>query len=177
MVVPAFPAHAAATGRGAAAAVESLTKIMHPPGRHPVGTDCTKALLFGLRAKTLKARIFCAKTTGKDIAVWGYQFDSRRHYLAGVNHMNSYTRFSTLHPGATCPPGPGKVAGRVGWHAVSNPKYKSRPGQFIECFYDNRRPLLIWTMPTQHVLFISQDHARHARIATILNWWKTVNFG
>lgn len=176
LAAPVFPAQAASPS-GKAAAVEPLKKIMNPPGFTPVGTKCTRALLFGLRAKTLKARIFCAKTTGRKIVVWGYQFDSRKDYLSGLGHINSFTGFSSLHPGGICPPGHGKAAGKVGWHANSNPKYKARAGQFIECFKDNGRPLLIWTMPTQHVFFISQDRASRATLRIIIDWWKTVNYG
>jgi hypothetical protein len=182
MVAPTFPAHAATGSHSvpaiSTASVEKLTKIMNPAGVAPVGTHCTKALLFGLRAKTVIARIFCARTTGKQIVVWGYQFDSRKDYLAGLAHMNSFTKFSSLRPGANCPPARGKAAGRVGWHANSNPKYKARRGQFLECFRNsNNRPLLIWTMPTQHVFFMSLDSARHATIGTILGWWSTVSYG
>ncbi|HET7017033.1 MAG TPA: hypothetical protein VFI65_24125 [Streptosporangiaceae bacterium] len=157
--------------------VTPLKLIMNPQGHKPVGTECTTALLFGLKKKTLIARIFCAKTTGKNIVVWGYQFNSKKHYLAGVAHINSYTGFSDMHDSHTCPPSGGKKSGITGWHANSNKKYKARPGQFIECFIDNGKPVLIWTMPTQHVFFIGQYHLAGGTITKIINWWKTVNYG
>jgi hypothetical protein len=154
---------------------EPLTKIMNPAGLTPVGTDCTQAFLFGLKASTLTSRIFCAKTTQSDIDVWGYQFDNHADYLAGVTHINSYTGFHQTSN--TCPPAAGSDAGSVGWHANSNPKYVSRPGQDIECFVDNGKPLLIWTMPTMNVFFIAQDRGKGDTIPRIVDWWKTVNYG
>lgn len=178
LAVPILPAQAATAAPSKAPHVTPLKKIMNPKGLKPVGTECTTALLFGLNKKTLIARIFCAKTTGKNIDVWGYQFDSKKHYLAGVAHINAYTGFSGLKHGRTCPPATNKGAGETGWHANSNPKYKARPGQFIECFLDNSKPVLIWTMPTQHVFFIAQLHlGHHLSQAKIVDWWKTVNYG
>jgi hypothetical protein len=150
---------------------------MNPKGLKPVGTECTKALLFGLKKKTLIARIFCGKTTGKNIDVWGYQFNSKKHYLAGVKHINRYTGFGKKRHGATCPPAKNKGAGETGWHANSNPKYKARRGQNIECFLDNGKPVLIWTMPTQHVFFIAQYHVAGGTQTRIVDWWKTVSYG
>jgi hypothetical protein len=175
IAAPIVPAQAATTS-SKATHVTPLKKIMNPKGFKPVGTACSTALLFGLNKKTLIARIFCAKTTGKNIDVWGYQFDSKKDYLAGVRHINLYTSFSKKHPSGTCPPGH-KGAGKVGWHASSNPKYKKRPGQYIECFLDNSKPVLIWTMPTQHVFFIGQYHSSGGTITKTLNWWKGVNYG
>ncbi len=155
--------------------VEPLTKIMNPAGLAPVGTNCSQALLFGLNASTLTSRIFCAKTTQTNIDVWGYQFDNHADYLAGFDHINSYTGFHQTSN--TCPPAAGSDAGAIGWHANSNPKYVSRPGQTIECFIDNGKPLLIWTMPTMNVFFIAQDRGKADTISRIVDWWKTVNYG
>lgn len=181
IAVPILPAQAATAASAAASGKTShitpLKKIMHPKGHKPVGTACTTALLFGLNKKTLIARIFCAKTTGKNIDVWGYQFNSKKHYLDGVKHINTYTGFNTEHHGTTCPPASSKGAGQTGWHANSNPKYKARPGQVIECFLDNGKPVLIWTMPTQHVFFIAQLYTGRPSQVKIINWWKTVNYG
>ncbi len=181
IAAPILPAQAAtaasAATTGKSPHVTPLKKIMHPKGHKPVGTECTKALLFGLNKKTVIANIFCAKTTGKNINVWGYQFNSKKHYLDGVKHINKFTGFSKKGASHTCPPSGGKGAGRTGWHANANPKYKARPGQFIECFIDNGKPVLIWTMPTQHVFFIAQYHVTGGTIAKTINWWKTVNYG
>jgi hypothetical protein len=178
VAAPILPAQAAAAASsGKTALVTPLKKIMNPKGRKPVGTDCIKALLFGLDKKAVTARIFCKKTTGKHIQVWGFQFDSKKHYLAGVRHINAYTGFSGLHHGTTCPPATSKGAGITGWHANSNPKYRARRGQNIECFIDNGNPVLIWTMPTQHVFFIAQLRAKHPSQSVIVEWWKTVNYG
>jgi len=165
----------AGTPSPSAAAIEPLTTIMNPTGLAPVGTDCTKAFLFGLNASTLTSRIFCATTTYKNIDVWGYQFDSHADYLAGVKHINSYTGFHQTSN--SCPPTAGSNAGSIGWHANSNTKYVGRPGQVIECFLDNGKPLLIWTLPTMNAFFISQDRVKTDPISRIVNWWKTVNYG
>src|SRR5215469_2333962 len=102
----------AGTPSPSAAAIEPLTTIMNPTGLAPVGTDCTKAFLFGLNASTLTSRIFCATTTYKNIDVWGYQFDSHADYLAGVKHINSYTGFHQTSN--SCPPTAGSNAGSIG---------------------------------------------------------------
>lgn len=154
---------------------EALTTIMNPPGLKPVGTDCTTALLFGLNKSSLKSRIFCAHTTASHIDVWGYQFFTKAGYVAGVAHINTYTGFSKST--STCPPASDTEDGETGWHANSNPRYKARPGQNIECFLDNSKPVLIWTMPTQNVFFIAQYHVGGGTITQIVNWWKTVNYG
>jgi hypothetical protein len=161
------------TVAGAPAPVESLYKIMHPRGLRPVGTHCIKAVRFGLRA--LKHSTFCGKTSARKVVVWGYQFDSKAAYLAGFKHINSFTGFTPSSAGPTCPASKGRE-GSVGWHANSNPRYKPRPGQILECFIDNKRPLLIWTMPTQHVFFIGQDQAHGSTERTLVNWWKTLNY-
>ncbi len=162
----------------APAAAEKLTRIMHAPGKAPIGTDCTKGVLFGLRASTVRARIVCARTTGNQIAIWALQFKTRKGYLAGVAHLNHYTGFSSVRQVSTsCPPAHGRTAGLAGWHSLTNHKYKKRPGQIIECFKDAKKPLLIWTMPTQNAFFIGQDSARHATIRIILRWWSTLAYG
>jgi hypothetical protein len=155
--------------------IEPLSMIMNPSGFKPVGTECTAALLFGLDKKTIKTRTFCAKTTGKNIDVWGYQFFNKTGYKAGVEHINSYTGFSKST--STCPPAEDTEDGETGWHANSNPRYAARAGQNIECFLDNGKPVLIWTMPTQNVFFIAQYHVKGGTLTNIVDWWKTVNYG
>jgi hypothetical protein len=164
----------AAAGVARPARIESLYKIMHPRGLRPVGTECIAAKLFGLNARTIKHSIFCGRTSARRVVVWGYQFDSRADYLAGFKHINSFTSFAPASAGSACPAGHGE--GSVGWHARSNPTYRARPGQILECFIDNKHPLLIWTMPTQHVFFIAQDQAQRATERTAVNWWKTVKY-
>lgn len=177
MVVPLSAAYAAPAGPKAPAKAERLVAIMNPHGHPPVGTDCRKAKLFGLKKSTIRAAIFCGRTTAKNIGVWGYQFKAPKSYLAGLRHIDSYTGFSQIkHLSASCPPAKGKNGGIVGWHALHNKKYKARKGQFLECFRD-KKPLLIWTMPTQNVFFIAQYHVGGGTITQIVNWWKTVNYG
>ncbi|HET9897563.1 MAG TPA: hypothetical protein VFQ44_21735 [Streptosporangiaceae bacterium] len=163
------------TPAGPGPGIEPLKTIMNPAGLTPVGTGCSPALFFGLNQKTIVSHIFCSKTSKPHIQVWGYQFDNQADYLAGVAHINKYTGFHQTSQ--TCPPAAGSEGGSTGWHANSNPRYVSRKGQFIECFTDNGKSLLIWTMPTMHVFFIGQDRDKAQTIPTILDWWKTVNYG
>ena len=155
--------------------VESLSTIMHPAGLAAVGSSCIAAKLFGLTASTLTASTFCGKTATPHVVVWGYQFDSAADYLAGFTHINKFTGFDTTSAGSACPAGTGE--GSVGWHAISNTRYKSRSGQTLECFIDNSQPLLIWTMPTQHTFFIGQDQEKGSSEATLISWWKKLNYG
>jgi hypothetical protein len=157
--------------------VEPLKTIMNPVGLTPVGTSCIRAITNGLRASTLIGRTFCSKTTAKNTIVWGYQFDNRADYLAGFAHINSYTGFKASGASSTCPPVGGATDGSTGWHANSNPKYKQRPGQDLECYYDNSKPILVWTMPTQHVVFVSEIKIKGASLTPLVNWWKTLNYG
>jgi hypothetical protein len=85
--------------------------------------------------------------------------------------------FDKVTPGTTCPPPSGSTTGKIGWHAKSNPKYKSRTGQDIECLIDNNKPVLIWTMPTQDAFFIGQDNLKGSSIQTIVSWWEILNYG
>ena len=178
MVMPlSAAANAAPAGAKVPASVERLTVIMNPIGHAPVGTACRKAKLLGLKKSTIKAAIACARTTGKNISVWGYQFKSFNSYKAGVRHMNIRTGFANINPAGTCPPNKGKGGGLVSWHAIHNKKYKARKGQFLECFRDAKEPILIWTMPTQHVFFLALDVKKTATINAIIKWWETVFYG
>jgi hypothetical protein len=176
-IVPISAAYEAPTGVEAPAKAERLTVIMHPAGHPPVGTDCRKAKLFGLKKDTIRAAIFCGRTTAKNIGVWGYQFKAPKSYIAGLRHIDSFTGFDKIkHLSGSCPPAKGRNGGIVGWHALHNKKYKSRKGQFLECFKD-KKPLLIWTMPTQNVFFIAKDVAKKATINAVIKWWETVSYG
>jgi hypothetical protein len=161
-----------------AGSIEPLSTIMNPAGLAAVGSNCVRAITNGLNAATLIGRTFCPKTAGgSHYVIWGYQFDNYSDYLTGYSHLNSYTGFSSSGASTTCPPVSGAVDGSVGWHANSNPRYKARPGQTLECFFDNSKPILIWTMPTQHVIFVSEIQLKGARIASLVSWWKTLNYG
>src|SRR6266567_1229881 len=158
---------------------EALTTIMNPAdaGAKPLGTDCSTAKLFGLKASTLDARTFCLHTTHAHIKVWGYQFDSLADYQAGLAHINHYVGFDQHTPVTSCPPSSGSAEGKVGWHAIHNPKYFSRSGQDLECLVDGGNPVVIWTMPTQDVFFIGQNGVKGTSISTVISWWKTLTYG
>jgi hypothetical protein len=178
LVMPLSAAQAAPAGAKAPAkGVERLVTIMNPIGHAPVGTACRKAKLFGLKKSTIKAAIFCGRTTTKNVEVWGFQFKAQGSYVAGVRNMNSYTGFSRINPAGACPPTKGKAGGLVGWHAIHNKKYKSRKGQFLECYRDAKKPILLWTLPTQHVFFLAEDVKKTATINAIIKWWTTVSYG
>lgn len=139
----------------------------------PMGTGCRTALLFGLREETVESRIFCNKTTGYDIQVWGYQFFGKAEYVAGLRHINSYTGF--ISDTDQCPPLGDYADGLTTWSSA--PHYPPHPGQVIECFTDGGRPLLIWSMPTQNVFFIGEDSADDATMSDITSWWASLRYG
>ncbi|HWF78945.1 MAG TPA: hypothetical protein VN695_00100 [Streptosporangiaceae bacterium] len=157
--------------------IEPLRTIMNPVGFKPVGTDCIKAFLLGLKASTITSRIFCGTTTKKNIEVWGYQFDNNADYLAGFAHINSFTGFHQSSPNTGCRTPVETSDGSSLWNANSNPKYVKRPGQVLECFLDNGSPLVVWTMPTMNVFFIGRDTAKSDTVAHLVAWWETLNYG
>jgi hypothetical protein len=161
--------------------VEPLSTIMNPAGLTPVGTSCVRAITNGLNASTLIGRTFCSKTTRSNTVVWGYQFAGRGAYLAGLAHINSTTGFSSSGASGNCPPTGGAADGSTGWHANSNPRYKSRNGQILECYFDHTTkgtyPIIVWTMPTQHVVFISQHRVSGSTLTTLVKWWETLDYG
>lgn len=165
--------------------IEPLRTIMNPVGFSPVGTGCIKGFLLGLKASTIITRTFCATTTKQNIEVWGYQFDNNPDYLAGFAHINSYTGFRRTSSTSTCDPPVDTAEGLSPWFAKSNPKYYqlrgtqkvARSGQVLECFLDNGKPLVIWTMPTMNVFFIARDTGKSDTVARLVDWWKTVNYG
>ncbi len=109
--------------------------------------------------------------------VWGYQFDNSADYVKGLAAINHYVGFDKVTPGTSCPPASGTTEGKVGWHANHNPKYTSRTGQDIECFTDNSKPDLIWTMPTQDVFFIGQNNTKGTSVNSLIKWWETLTYG
>jgi hypothetical protein len=157
--------------------IEALQAIMNPAGQTPLGRSCVRAITNGLKASTLIGRTFCSKTTAAKTVVWGYQFDSKADYFRGLAHLNRYTGFSASGASTRCPPSGGAADGATGWHSVSNPRYKQRAGQDLECYYDNREPILLWTMPTQHVVFVSEIRTKGASLAPLLKWWRTLSYG
>jgi hypothetical protein len=157
---------------------EALVTIMNPAGQTPVGTDCSSAKLFGLDASTLDASTFCFRSHNTpNVEVWGYQFNSFAHYEAGLKHINTFVGFNATTAGGNCPPLSGSTQGRVGWHAIHNPRYFRRSGQDIECLTDQNKPVVIWTMPTQDAFFIGQDRIDGTTLTTLLAWWKKLSYG
>jgi hypothetical protein len=173
---PTSPASAPTGGPTANRGVEPLAVIMNPTGSSPVGTLCEQPTdLYGIKASTLSNRTFCVQTALKNVVVWGFQFDSYRHYLAGLRRWNSVTGFVKTSSG--CPPPQGD-AGAAIWHANKNRKYIARPGQILECFTQNQSPVLIWTMPTMNVIFVARDIGIGDSVSRIYNqWWVHLNYG
>jgi len=161
------------------AGTEPLVTIMNPAGETPVGTNCGAAHLFGLNRATLVASTFCPHSHGvPNVAVWGYQFDSYTDYKAGLAHINHYVGFDQSTPGTNCPPPSGSSVGQIGWHTITNPKYKRQlKTQVIECLTDNQKPVLIWTLPTQDVFFIGQNGHKGSSLHTLIRWWKKLEYG
>jgi hypothetical protein len=156
---------------------DSLVSIMNPVGLSPVGQNCISSKYFGLDPSTLDNHLFCPKTTHAHIVVWGYQFDSSADYQKGLAHINHYVGFDQVTPSTHCPPSSGSTEGKIGWHANHNAKYKSKPGQDIECLIDAKEPVLIWTMPTQDVFFIGEYKIKGSSMQTMIKWWETLDYG
>jgi len=175
---PATSAQATSPTAVHPAGTEALVTIMNPAGGAPVGTDCSAAKLFGLDASTVDASTFCFHShSTPNVELWGYQFDSFAHYEAGLKHINQFVGFDNATPGTACPPPSGSTEGKVGWHAIHNPRYFRRSGQDIECLVDSKKPVLIWTMPSQDVFFIGQDRNVGSTVATLITWWKKLSYG
>jgi hypothetical protein len=150
----------------ATAAVEPLRTIIAPPGHAPIGNNCASKAntnTQNLNTATLIDATFCPTSFDANIKVWGYQFDNYGDYLTGLNKLNNYAGFD--NPGTlntTCPQG-SDPRGRTEWWAKHNPLYTThRPNQILECFTDHvshlgPRSLIIWTLPTQNVIFVGED--------------------
>jgi hypothetical protein len=157
--------------------VDPLKTLMDPPGFGPLGTDCRRAPLLGLKASTLISRRFCPDTGFKHVVLAGYQFDNNADYLTGFAELNSFAGFHRSSAVASCQP---VIQGQDGvspWNADKDPRFVDHPGQVIECFTDNGHPTLIWTLPTMNAFFIAQDLGKDARIRRILGWWVTLSYG
>lgn len=116
--------------------------------------------------------------------VWGYQFDSYNDYLTGFAKINSITGFKSSGASHHCPPPTSNGYGSTTWWANRNPKYdKSHDsGQYLECFIEytkshKNQPLLIWTMPSNYVVFISRNEAPGGTLAQLVKWWTHVSYG
>jgi hypothetical protein len=170
--------------------VQSLSTIMNPQGQAPVGTNCVTAPLAGLNAATITNRTFCRKTSinftpTNHIVVWGYQFDSHNDYLAGFSKINSVTGFKAAGAIHSCykPTPTTSQVGSTTWQANQNPRYDKNhsQGQDLECFTEYTtshvyQPLLIWTMPSQNVVFIGRDEASGATLSQLYHWWTYLNY-
>lgn len=169
--------------------VESLSTVMNPSGFPPVGTSCVQAPSAGLNVATLTARLYCTHTTinyvpTDHIVVWGYQFDSHADYLAGFAKINSVTGFKSAGAAHHCPPATSSGFGSTTWDALHNAKYgkSQESGQYLECFVQytkthKNQPLLIWTLPSQYVVFISRDEATNGTFPQLMKWWTHVSYG
>jgi len=156
---------------------DSLVSIMNPVGLSPVGENCYTAKLFGMDPTTIDNRLFCPKTKRANVVVWGYQFDSFADYQKGLDQINHYVGFDKLTPGTYCPPPAGSSEGKIGWHSNDNAKYRSKPGQDLECLIDASKPVLIWSMPTQDVFFIGQNNVKGSSIRSMITWWRHLDYG
>jgi hypothetical protein len=152
---------------------------MNPAGSKPVASSCTTGPLLKLNPATLTSNLTCSHTNGTKILLYAYQFDSRADFVAGYNHINKFVLFTPSKASSSCPqPSTNTEGGITGWHANSNPKYKDGNGQKLECYSSKtHEPVLVWTMPTMNVVFIAQDQQSGATQTTIVNWWKTLNYG
>jgi hypothetical protein len=151
------------------ASIEPLSRLMST-----VGHGCTTLSLHGLVG--VVARQAC-HTTSKTIAVAAYQFDDASDYRTGLSRLNSLTGYNPAAAKiSVCPPSSGQVAGSGVWFSFHNPKYKKgTPGQVIECFIDphNNKPLLLWSMPTQQVVWFADDSVSQS---DLYSWWAKLTY-
>ena len=155
--------------------VESLTTIMNPAGSAPVATGCSSAPLQGLDPATLTSRLYCTHATNSHVVVWAYQFDSPADYQAGVPTLNKNLKFNPATAAKGCPPPSGHSDGDTGWR--SRPNYPDRTGQNLECYTGGGEPVLVWTMPSQNVVFLAEYKVKGTPMADLVNWWKTTSYG
>jgi hypothetical protein len=164
---------------------------MRPVGHGAVGSSCSDTSSTNkqnLDPATLTSATFCTSTFSPytNIHVWGYQFDNYTDFQTGVSKLNSWTGYTgggSLN--TTCPPG-SSARGRTEWWALHNAMYTShRQDQFLECFTDHvksagnaGRAFLIWTLPTQDVVFIAENTVGNTstNFTYLVNWWKHVAY-
>jgi hypothetical protein len=107
--------------------------------------------------------------------VWAYQFDSFADYPQGVGTLNKSLKFDPAAAGKGCPSPADHSDGKTGWKSTPN---ALRSGQDLECYVSGgKEPVLIWTMPTQNVVFLAEDKVSGASIADIIKWWKHTTYG
>ena len=155
--------------------VESLTTIMNPAGAAPLATACSSAPLQGLDPATLTSRLYCTHATDSHVVVWAYQFDSSADYVAGVPRLNKTLKFNPATASKGCPPPAGHGDGDTGWH--SQPNYPDRTGQDLECYTGGGEPVLVWTMPSQDVVFLAEYKVKGAPMTDLMKWWKSTSYG
>ena len=155
--------------------MEALTTIMNPAGAKPVATSCSSAPLQGLDPATLTSRLYCTHAANSHVVVWAYQFDSAADYQAGVPTLNKTLKFNPATAGKGCPPPSGHSDGDTGWR--SQPNYPDRTGQDLECYTGGSEPVLVWTMPSQDVVFLAEYKVKGAPMADLVSWWKTTSYG
>jgi len=160
---------------------------MNPSGAAPVGSSCAAAQTNGLNPATITSSQYCTSTSidfipTNHIVVWGYQFDSHSDYLTGFAKVNSITGFKSSGAAGKCPPPHSTGYGSTTWNSIHNPKYKNSNGQYLECFVEYTKthkyqPLLIWTMPTQDVVFIGRNEAPGGTFNQLIKWWEHLSYG
>jgi len=171
-----------------AAGTNPLRTIMKPAFHSAVGNNCysrSNTNTQNLNTATVVDAAYCPTSFDANIKVWGYQFDSYAHYQTGLSNLNSYAGFDD--PGTLntiCPSG-SDPKGRTKWWAITNPNYQThRPDQVLECFTDHiksvgARALIIWTLPTQDVIFVGEDTVGNSAADfhyLVDVWWKHVAY-
>jgi hypothetical protein len=160
--------------------VESLNQIINPRGQSPIGTHCQLAGLAKLSAATVTHRLKC-DTTVSSLYVWAYQFDSAADYQQGFTHLQNYLVFKPSSAGSNCPPTGGSITGATNWRSSSNPKYHSYTGQHLDCLTIHgtygTEVTYLWTLPSQHVVFLAQSWNTHITFRTLDNWWSHLSYG
>jgi hypothetical protein len=99
--------------------------------------------------------------------IFGYQFDGRADYVAGLAAFNRAKGFDPATATPNCP-APAGATGQVTWN---NQLYPTRNDQIIECFtlVDNTLGYL-WTIPTQ-LAFVEAESGPTTTFSQLDTWW------
>ncbi len=160
------PGHATrAHGPLSAGSAEPLSKLM--PGAH--GRDCiTSKPQYPFAAKI---RCQLAKLPGGYVI--GYQVTQQVNYNTEVTSFNTANGFDTGTAGIGCPQPKGIAQSQIGWVA---PKFRHPEEQTLECFTKDAAgvstPAMIWTMPTERVIwFASVLPSSHDTMHDLVHWF------
>ena len=168
----------------AAGTVEPLSQIMSPMVT-PSSTGAAEVTSCGSTSQSgfhgITADVSCTGTaTSGDFKIWSYQFDNASDYQGGLKHLDSFTAWDPAGAVPGCSSDTNTTCSALWWR-TDEQKYRKRPGQILQEHYVNNSngtfPTFIWTMPTQRVVFISQDLSKDSTLPELYSWWGDLVYG